>query len=434
VPANNPVRSPDLWYVTAARLSLRQGPGQGYPVVQELGRGLAVGRLAETNDVKEGGWFRVRAGMNGQGPEGWVVSSHLARHRGLAEGDFAGLVYGPIPKRTYPAHAARRVRGLYVSFNALSSRRLPEILALARQTSLNALVIDFKDDVGELLAASATAARLNPAANRKSRRRDLPSLMRQLKAENLYLIARIVTFKDPIYAREHAASAILDQRSGRPYQSRDGLTWSSPYDPDFRAYNLGLAEEAAAAGFHEVQFDYVRFPDVSRDARLNFRTTSSQTRAQVVQNFLLEARRRLEPRGIYLSADVFGLVCTTVDDMRIGQYWEAVSNAVDFICPMMYPSHYANGSYGLDIPDRHPFELLDRGLRDAKRRNLNLETPSTIRPWLQGFTASWVKGHRVYGPSEVRAQIRALERHGVDTFLIWHPGGKYDAAAYGAAR
>jgi hypothetical protein len=399
-------------------------------VVRELGRGSAVNRLAETNDVKEGRWFRVRTGSNGQDPEGWLLSAYLTRSRGLAEGDFANLVYGPIPKRTYPGRSARQVRGLYLSLNTLGSRRFPEILELARQSSLNALVIDFKDDVGELLTESATAERLNPVANRKSRKRDFPKLMRQLKAENLYLIARIVAFKDPMYAREHAASAILDHRTRQPYRSQDGLTWSSPYDVDFQAYSLGLAEEAAATGFHEVQFDYVRFPDVSRATRLDFRTESSQTKAQVVQAFLLEARRRLEPRGVYLAADVFGLVCTTVDDMRIGQYWEAVSNAVDFICPMMYPSHYANGSYGLEVPDQHPYELTDRGLRDAKRRNLNLDTPAAIRPWLQGFTASWVKGHRTYGPEEVRAQIRALERHGIDTFLIWHPGGKYDAAAY----
>jgi len=398
-------------------------------VIRELGRGSAVNRLAETNDVKEGRWFRVRAGNTSQDPEGWLLGSYLSRSRSLAEGDFANLVYGPIVKRTYPGHSARQVRGLYVSLNTLGSRRFPEILQLARQTSINALVIDFKDDVGELLTESATAERLNPAANRKSRTRDLPRLMRQLQGENLYLIARIVTFKDPMYAREHAASAILDRRTGRPYRSRDGLTWSSPYDANFRAYSLGLAEEAAAAGFHEVQFDYVRFPDVSRGARLDFRTGSSQTKAQVVQAFLLEARRRLEPRGVYLAADVFGLVGTTVDDMRIGQYWEAVSNAVDFICPMMYPSHYANGSYGLEVPDQHPYELLDRGLRDARRRNLNLDTPATIRPWLQGFTASWVKGHRTYGSEEIRAQIRALERHGVDTFLIWHPGGKYEGVS-----
>ncbi len=430
VPTSRVPRAPDWWYVTASRLGLRQGPGSQFPVFREVARGGAVNRLGETNDVKEGRWFQVRIGAGTGEAQGWLPSAYLTHNRALTEGDFANLVYGPVPKRNYPGRPARQVRGLYVSLNALGSHRFPGILRLARQTSINALVIDFKDDVGDLLTESGTAARLNPAANRKPATRDLPALIRQLKAENLYLIARIVTFKDPAYAREHAGSSILDLRTGRPYRSRDGLTWSSPYDAEFRAYNLGLADEAAAAGFDEVQFDYVRFPDVSKDVRLDYRAASSQTKAQVVQNFLLEARRRLEPRGVYLAADVFGLVCTTVDDMRIGQYWEAVSNAVDFICPMMYPSHYANGSYGLEVPDRHPFELVDRSLRDAERRNRNLDTPATIRPWLQGFTASWVRGHRTYGPQEIRTQIRALERHGLDTFLIWHPGGKYDAGAY----
>src|SRR5437773_804991 len=153
---------------------------------------------------------------------------------------------------------------------------------------------------------------------------------------------------------------------------------------------------AAVAGFNEIQFDYIRFPDVARNANLNYRSPGSQSKAQAVQSFLLEARRRLRPLNVYVAADVFGLVCTTADDMDIGQYWEAVSNAVDYICPMMYPSHYANRSYGLRVPDQQPYELIDRGIKDALRRNRNLATPARLRPWIQAFTATWLKEYHQY--------------------------------------
>lgn len=427
-------RANDFWYVSAATLKVWDNVGQPPQpgVVGQLPRSAAVLRLAEHDRGKDGLWFRVRTvGTNVPPVEGWVPAASLARSRGLTEGDFANLNYGPIAKRTYPNNPRRQVQALFVSLPALSSSRFQEILDIARKTSINAVVIDFKDDDGLLLLpSSAVAARMNPEAVRKSHDSNWASRVRELKAMDLYLIARIVAFKDPCYARQHPQKAVLDANTRQPYRSRDGLMWASPYDPEFRAYNLALGEEAAAAGFNEVQYDYIRFPDVPRNARLDFRSGNGQTRCEAVQSFLLEARRRLEPFGVYLAADVFGLICTTKDDMRIGQYWEAVSNAVDYICPMMYPSHYSNRNYGLPIPDQQPYELVRRGIADAIRRNRNLETPAELRPWLQGFTATWVKGYRNYGPPEVKAQVRALAENGVRSWLIWHPGGRYDIAAY----
>jgi hypothetical protein len=287
-----------------------------------------------------------------------------------------------------------------------------------------------KDDRGDLLFPTQAAAKFNAEANRKALLDDVRPLLRRLKAKQIYCVARIVTFKDPSFARAHPQKAILNNRTGKPYRSTDDLMWVSPHDADFREYNLEIAREAAAAGFQEIQFDYIRFPDVARSASLNYRNPGNQTKAQVVQNFLLEARRRLSPMKAYVAADVFGLVCTTADDMDIGQYWEAVSNAVDYICPMMYPSHYANRSYGLRVPDQQPYELIDRGVRDALRRNQNLATPARVRPWIQGFTASWLKEHREYGVAEVKAQIKALADNGVHSYLIWTPSNRYEKQAY----
>lgn len=442
---------PVTMYVDASGLNVRASAGTDAKVVDQIGRGTKVEVTGQTTGPNGHKWSQVEYKDGKSTETGWVATNYLASsyaeviddrpdHASSSTnssgptdfGKFGGLRYGPVPKRSYEGNPRIDARAVYVSLNVLSSSRFDDILEMVDGTHLNALVIDYKDDVGWLLTKSATAARLNPVANDKAKYNDISDLIKKLKAKHIYLIARIVTFKDPIFARTHPEKAILDKRNGKIFKSGDGLMWASPHDSDFRAYNLGLAKEAAAAGFNEIQFDYIRFPDVSHDLdrNLNYRNTDGTSKAETIQSFLLQAHRELSPLKVYLAADVFGLVTTTRDDMRIGQYWEAVSNAVDFICPMMYPSHYANHSYGLNVPDRYPYELIQRGLRYAINRNENLESPAKIRPWLQGFTATWVKGHIAYNPAQIKAQIKAAADSGIHEYLIWHPSGKYNSAAY----
>ncbi len=436
-------------YVDASNLNVRAAASPDARVVDQLDRGTRVSVTGESRGNDGRSWSQIEYREAGGVQTGWVATNYLAsseqavtrepaaRVEARAEpfkpassGDFANLDYSPIAKPSYEGNPKVDARAVYVSFNVLSSSRFDSILQMIDETELNALVIDYKDDIGGLLTKSPTAARLVPEANNKAKYADISELIRKLKAKNIYLIARIVTFKDPMFARAHPEKAILNNRTGQVFKSGDGLSWASPHDDDFRAYNIGIAREAAAAGFHEIQFDYIRFPDVPRTADLNYRNTTGASKAQTIQSFLLEARRELAPLKVYIAADVFGLVTTTKDDMRIGQYWEAVANAVDYICPMMYPSHYANRSYGLPVPDQHPYDLIDRGLGDALRRNRALATPAGIRPWLQAFTATWVKGHIVYTPTQIKAQIKAAADNGVKSYLMWHPSGRYNAAAY----
>ena len=343
---------------------------------------------------------------------------------------FANLNYAAVDKPECSGNPRREVKAIYVNLYSACSGKLNDLIELAGQTDINAFVIDVKDDRGNLLFRNMAAAKLNAEANRKALMDDARPLLQRLKAKQIYCIARIVTFKDPLFARNHPQKAIINNRTEQPFQGSDGLTWASPYDADFREYDLGIAYAAAVAGFNEIQFDYIRFPDVARNANLNYRSPGSQSKAQAVQSFLLEARRRLRPLNVYVAADVFGLVCTTADDMDIGQYWEAVSNAVDYICPMMYPSHYANRSYGLRVPDQQPYELIDRGIKDALRRNRNLATPARLRPWIQAFTATWLKEYHQYDVAAVKAQIKALSDNGVQSYLIWNPANNYQKQAY----
>ncbi len=339
---------------------------------------------------------------------------------------FSKLNYQPTPKPDYPGNPRREVRGLYLTlYTASSSKSLEEVLRSVEGTAINALVIDVKDDSGNLIHHSAAAERYNPKANEKTPIKDLAAFVKRLRDRKIYTIARIVTFKDPIYAEAHPERAIVYRANGKIYRSRDGLAWGSPYDPDYRAYDLAVAKEAAQAGFNEIQFDYVRFPEIARDSAMNYRDRGRQTKSEAIQSFLFEARRELSPLHVYVSADVFGLISATRDDMRIGQYWEAMSNATDYISPMAYPSHYAPGTYGLSVPDLYPYELMSRTTRDALKRNRNLATPAIVRPWIQAFTAKWLRKYQHYGVPEIKAQIKALQEHGIHSYLVWNPNNRY---------
>lgn len=423
--------SPNTKFVGADQLNVRTGPSTGYESLTKVSRGTEVTVMRENTNPRGERWYEVRFDSNGDPARGWVSADYLLDEEGeVTLGEYALLNYDPVPKPSYPGNPRIEAKGIYVSIYSAASSRLDDLLELARTTEINAMVIDVKDDLGRMLYRSEAAAEFNPAANEGTTIRDPAALLRRLKDEGVYTIARIVTFKDPAFSKAHPDKAIINNRTGRPFESTDGLRWASPYNDYFQRYNIAVAREAAALGFNEVQFDYVRFPAVSRSANLDYRTTSTDSKAKVIQDFLLRAREEIAPLKVYIAADVFGLVGTAQDDMNLGQYWEAVSNAVDYICPMMYPSHYANGSYGLRVPDKEPFALIDRGVRDAQARNRNLETPAEIRPWIQGFTARWLKEHRVYDASTVREQIRALEKNGIQSYLVWSPGNRYSAPAY----
>jgi hypothetical protein len=441
----SPSVGPPVYVVNTSWLNVRMAAGTDATRIDRLREGTEVELLGEETLTDGEGWARVRFPSDGGNRDiGWVARSYLTLKDPappLAEvetdgdegdpdfGDFADLHYEPVPKRSYDGNPRIEAKGIYLTLLTLRSERLATLIKLAKETSVNAFVIDFKDDSGKLLTKSAAAARYNPKANDSLAFEDPAPVLKRLKDEGIYLIARIVTFKDPVFAKAHPARAIWDRKAGRTFRSGDGLTWASPHDADFRSYNLGLAKEAARLGFNEVQFDYIRFPDVPKSADLDYRNPNGVSKAEAIQSFLLDARKALEPLKVYVAADVFGLVCTTVDDMRIGQYWEAVSNAVDYICPMMYPSHYGPMNYGIAVPDQKPYDVLDRGIRDSIRRNGNIATPAMLRPWIQGFTATWVKGHISYGPDQVKAQTKALADNGVNSWLIWHPANRYNPLA-----
>ncbi len=346
--------------------------------------------------------------------------------RPYEDADYSGFDKNEAYEDNPQVHA----KGLYLTGGSAAGDRLDEIIDLIDHSELNTVVIDVKDDNGYLLFHSETAERLNPEANKHVFIDDIESFMSKLKEHNIYAIARIVTFKSPLYAKANLDKAIVYKGTDRPYTKSDGIYWVSPHNRDLWEYNLGIAKEAADLGFNEIQFDYVRFPVVSNKSEIDFRNPDGESQAATIQNFLKEAYTELSPKEVYVAADVFGWAATAINDVGMGQHWEAVSNVVDYICPMMYPSHYGKNNFGLSVPDAYPYETIDRSTQDALMRNENAVTPAKIRPWIQDFTATWVKGHIRYGKNEVLEQIKALHDNGIEDYILWNPYNKYSKDAF----
>ena len=361
---------------------------------------------------------------------GWIKSKQLVDSLGATlPKEWKNLDFSPIEKKNYPENKRREVRGIYVTSSSASlTKRVDDLIALSKRTKINAFVIDVKEDDGTLLFKMKAGEKYNPNANRRSPIKDIDKFMKKMKDNNIYTIARIVSFKDPTYAKANPDKAIITKSTGKPFTNSDGVIWVSPHDRYLWEYNIAVAKEAALAGFDEIQFDYVRFPASNGgklDKDLDYRNPNKESKPETIQKYLQYARKELEPLGVYIAADVYGQVGSLPDDMALGQHWESVSNVVDYICPMIYPSHYGKGVYGLPVPDAEPYKTVYRSTQDSMNRNANIDTPAMIRPWIQAFTARWVKGYITYGPEQIELQVKALKDLGINEYILWSPTNRY---------
>lgn len=375
-------------------------------------------------------WEKISYQKNREKRTGWIKSKQLVDSLGATlPKEWKNLDFSPIEKKNYPENKRREVRGIYVTSSSASlTKRVDDLIALSKRTKINAFVIDVKEDDGTLLFKMKAGEKYNPNANRRSPIKDIDKFMKKMKDNNIYTIARIVSFKDPTYAKANPDKAIITKSTGKPFTNSDGVIWVSPHDRYLWEYNIAVAKEAALAGFDEIQFDYVRFPASNGgklDKDLDYRNPNKESKPETIQKYLQYARKELEALGVYIAADVYGQVGSLPDDMALGQHWESVSNVVDYICPMIYPSHYGKGVYGLPVPDAEPYKTVYRSTQDSMNRNANIDTPAMIRPWIQAFTARWVKGYITYGPEQIELQVKALKDLGINEYILWSPTNRY---------
>lgn len=318
------------------------------------------------------------------------------------------------------------VKAIYVNAWAFGTRKFYDLVRLAETTEINAFVVDVKDDTGYLTYRSQIATAVDIGANRQLRARDAGARLAVLKSHGIRAIARIVVAKDPLLASQKPEWSIRTGDGGL-WSDRKGTHWVDAFNDSVWVYAANLAAEAVEMGFEEVQFDYVRFPDEGRhrmaSAVFPARRGIETTRAGVTRNLALLAglTRRLK---VPFTIDIFGLTTTATDDMGIGQYWEDLVSAADVVLPMVYPSHYGRGVYGVAKPNGSPYVMVKRALEDGLKRSRALAPQKTaeIRPYLQAFTLGAPK----YTPYHVREQMRAAADLGVHSWVLWNPRSVYD--------
>ena len=344
-----------------------------------------------------------------------------------------GKFYVPLAPLEVSENPAIKAKGIYVTANSAGfESRFNSFIDMIEKTELNAMVIDVKNDWGLMTYPSEIEIVKEVMKDTPKPVRDIKSLMSRLDEENIYPIARIVVFRDPQLPKFYPEWEIK-KKDGTVFKDDKGFTWINPYEKKVWDYNIAIAKEAALLGFKEIQFDYLRFPDDSEnfDSQVVFPGIKDIPKDDIIRDFITYAVEQLKGYNVYVSADVFGVTATYLTDKdKIGQNWEKITDEVDYIYPMVYPSHYNAGFFGFNVPDAMPKETIIMALSDAVKRNATVKNPAYIRPWLQGFTATWVKGNIRYGPVQIREQIDAALECGIEEFFIWNASNQYDPLSF----
>lgn len=328
-----------------------------------------------------------------------------------------------------PRPAPEAVRGLFVNAWAFGSSRFYGLVELADSTDVNTLVIDVKDDTGYLTYPTAVPTAVAIGANGQLRARDTRARLQLLHAKGIHTVARIVVAKDPLLAQRKPEWAVQHQEGGL-WRDRLDFAWVDAFNDSIWIYAAQLAAEAVQMGFDEIQYDYVRFPDEPRSrlqtAVFPARREGETTRDGVRRNLRLLAELT-RPLGVPFTIDVFGLTTSATGDMGIGQVWEDLVTTADVVLPMVYPSHYGRGVYGVAHPNSEPYRMVRRALEEGLRRSAQVEgAVAEIRPYLQAFTL----GAPRYTPWHVREQIRATTDAGLRSWVLWNPRSVYDPAIF----
>lgn len=346
---------------------------------------------------------------------------HASRGDSWGGGDAAGLDYYPVEKGAIEGNVMPdEVRALYLNGSAV--QYADSYLRVAEGSGVNAFVVDIVDGTA-VSYASPVMQQYSPSAYAAAMdtRENFQANIQKLKAAGYYLIGRITVFNDAHLAADHPEQVICDLE-GTPLKI-SSMYWPSAYDRTVWQYKVDLALEAAALGFNEIQFDYIRFPDgaysYEKAGTIDYRNAYGESKAQAVQRFLLYAAERLHSAGYYLSGDVFG-ECANPYVTACGQYWPAISAAVDAISGMPYPDHYsAQGDYK---PWEHPYDTVHMFGAAAAARQAETASPAAVRTWIQAYNAIR-EPYNTYGAEEVAAEVRALRDTGCSGgFMTWNGG------------
>lgn len=302
------------------------------------------------------------------------------------------------------------VKGIYLNgYHFTNEEKMKKLDEILTNTSVNTVVLDVKTDNGHLLYDSKIIE-VDELKNERIKY-DKNTLKEFKEKYNIYLIGRVVAFQDPIFSKKYIDASIIDLSTNLQY-SQNSQYFLDPSDMKSRNYILNIALEACELGFDEIQFDYIRYPDTSYKNLKYDQESSFENRVNNINSFLSNATIELHNIGCLSSADIFGYVLNSKTDNGIGQYLESIVDTVDFISPMIYPSHYSSGSFGFDKPNNYPYEVITASLNDGLNRGVESRN---LRPFLQGF---W------HSSNGVRLNIKAAEDKGLH-WILWNNSSEY---------
>jgi hypothetical protein len=389
--------------------------------------------LQVTRSAKGISWQPIE--VHGTAEEGSSVKVD-GKSVALEHGDFSARVQPPVPARVsvvatdpagntarsfvsvtlVPRHVVEPIRAVHLTADAWANSELRgQALKLIAQHRVNTIELDLKDE-GGIVGFSGVAA-----ANRMGATRpiyNLAAAVNELHAMGVRVIGRLVCFSDPLAAsvlwRTGHRDEVVQTPDHKPYAGYGGFTNFA--NPTVRRYEISIAVAAAKDGVDDVLYDYVRRPDGPISSMV-FPGLKGSPSAAIVE-FLRETKIALRPYHTYLGASVFGIAATRPD--QVAQDIPAMARDLDYVSPMVYPSHWNNGEYDVADPNEEPYLIVKRSLVDFKHDVAG--SGARLVPWLQDFSLGVT-----YGPAQVRAQIAAARSDGVNEFLLWNAGAVYDA-------
>ncbi|OEH54347.1 GTP-binding protein [Oceanobacillus sp. E9] len=324
------------------------------------------------------------------------------------------------------------VRGIYVTGNSAGGEKFNSLIDFVNSTDLNTMVIDVKEDHGNLTFIPEEGSPYEDMATNVISNPE--QMMERLEEEEIYPIARVVVFKDNVLANKRPDLSFT--QNGEVWENGKGESFVNPFEQEVWEYNIEVAKMAAEMGFKEIQFDYVRFPEgfENKDEELSYSLgdykdldmNNIKKRVEAVSDFVAYAKEELSDYDVDVSVDIFGYATTIEEAPGIGQNFSRISENVDIISSMIYPSHWSS-YFGIEKPDTEPYNLINEYSKVENQVLGALENPPLSRPWLQDFEAPWLYSGSTfqYGKDEVEAQIQALYDNGINEFLLWNSGNTY---------
>ncbi|MEK7553068.1 MAG: putative glycoside hydrolase [Patescibacteria group bacterium] len=331
------------------------------------------------------------------------------------------------------------IKAVYItSWSAGSEKKTDYLIRLIKDTELNAVVIDIKDFSG-YVTYDIKNSDVEKYGAKQIRTPKINYLIKRFHDEGIYVIARITVFQDPILAKARPDLAIHSKASGGLWLDHKKLAWMDPAAKEVWDYNVAIGEDALNRGFDELNFDYIRFASDGFIGDMGFPVWDEAVpKQEVIKNFFKYLREQF--LGAKISADIFGQATINNNDLGIGQIIEDAYAYFDYVCPMIYPSHYAKMFLGYKNPANYPYEVVRYSMDNALQKigNWKLEIENSLatnkspklRPWLQDFDLG-----ADYDTEKVKKQIQAVYDSASSTpelisgWMLWNPSNVYTREA-----